>query len=301
MKKYYTLLVMVCMGALMSACTSANDEGWTDLLDKDLSQWRIWQSYQLGNDYRGQAPTDAEGNVLPFIGYDQNLLDVFTMEEENGEPVLHVQGATYGCVISNQSFRNYHLRLKVKFGTRHWVPRMDKAEDSGLLYHSIGEPGVDYWKAWMRSIEFQMMESGTTEGNTGDFWSIAGSRADIKVPSATAEVQRFNSPEERRTALTYDPNGTWKSVGVCYAPDYNSPQGQWTQVELICYEGQSLHIVNGKVAMALKNLRYVQDGQEYPLVEGRIQLQSEAGEVYYKEVQVKEITEMPAEYLSYFE
>jgi len=72
-------------------------------------------------------------------------------------------------------------------------------------------------------------------------------------------------------------------------------------VELICFEGQSLHIVNGKVAMALKNLRYVENGQEYPLVEGKLQLQSEAGEVFYKGVQIKEITELPQQYARYLD
>lgn len=299
--KYYCSFIFICMVTFLASCATNKSEDWTDLLDMDLSQWRIWQSYQLSNGYRGQAPTDADGNALPFIGYDKNLYGMVTMEEDNGEPVIHMRGVTYGCVISNQSFRNYHLRLQVKFGTQKWEPRLDKAEDSGLLYHSIGEPGVDYWKAWMRSYEFQMMESGTDEGNTGDYWSIAGTRADIRIAPNTNEMPTERTIEATRPFYLYDPQGEWTTVSRAFAPDYNSPKDQWTQIDLICYENQSLHIVNGKVAMALKNLRYVQEGQEIPLTEGKIQLQSESGEVYYKGIQIKEITEMPAEYLPYFE
>jgi len=289
---------LVCFLAVFASCTSSKDEGWTPLLDMDLSQWRIYQSYQHTTDYRGRGPIlDKDGNEVAPIGYDKNLYGLFTMEEENGEPVLHVSGVTYGCVISKDSFRNYHLRLQVKFGEKAWEPRIGKALDSGLLYHSVGEPGVDYWLSWARSFEYQVMQSGTDEGNSADFWSIAGTKADIKASKQDPEGRTY----------FYDPQGEWITVGtggttyMCRTKDYNSPDGEWTTLELICYEGQSVHIVNGHVAMALKNLKYADESGEYPLVEGKLQLQSEAGELYYKNIEIKEITEMPAEYLPLFE
>lgn len=265
-------------------------------MDKDLSHWRIYQSYQFTNDYNGRTPVNEAGEKIAPIGYDKNLHNVFSVIEEEGEPVLHISGETYGCVISNESYRNYHLRLKVKYGQKRWIPRQDKALDSGLLYHSVGEPGVDYWHSWMRSFEFQVMQSGTSEGNSGDFWSIAGSKADIKTS---------RNPETK--AYYYDPQGEWTIVGSgnttysCSAKDFNSPDGEWTTLELICYEGKSLHIVNGNVAMALKNLRYSTKEGDVPLIEGKLQLQSEAGEVFFKKIEIRLIDQMPKEYLPYFE
>lgn len=293
MKKSTLLL----LGLALLLCSCRQDEGWQSLLDSDLSHWRVYQSYQHTNDFRGRAPVDADGEKIPPIGYDKNLYDLFTVTEEAGEPVLRVSGQTYGCVISNQSYRNYHLRLQVKFGQKRWEPRLEKALDSGLLYHSVGDAGVDYWLSWMRSFEFQVMQSGTTEGNSGDFWSIAGSKADIKISRP--------DPEER--TYYYDPEGEWLTVGsrgvtnFCGTEDHNSPDGEWTTLELICYEGQSLHIVNGEVVMALKNLRYTAEGGDVPLVEGRLQLQSEAGEVFYKGIEIRPLEQMPEEYVSYFE
>lgn len=293
MKK--STLLLLSLALLLCSCRQ--DEGWQSLLDSDLSHWRVYQSYQHTNDFRGRAPVDADGEKIPPIGYDKNLYDLFTVTEEAGEPVLRVSGQTYGCVISNQSYRNYHLRLQVKFGQKRWEPRLEKALDSGLLYHSVGDAGVDYWLSWMRSFEFQVMQSGTTEGNSGDFWSIAGSKADIKI----------SRPDPEKRTYYYDPEGEWLTVGsrgvtnFCGTEDHNSPDGEWTTLELICYEGQSLHIVNGEVVMALKNLRYTAEGGDVPLVEGRLQLQSEAGEVFYKGIEIRPLEQMPEEYVSYFE
>lgn len=293
MKKSTLLL----LGLALLLCSCHQDEGWQSLLDSDLSHWRVYQSYQHTNDFRGRAPVDENGEKIPPIGYDKNLYDLFTVTEEAGEPVLRASGQTYGCVISNQSYRNYHLRLQVKFGQKRWEPRLEKALDSGLLYHSVGDAGVDYWLSWMRSFEFQVMQSGTTEGNSGDFWSIAGSKADIKI----------SRPDPEKRTYYYDPEGEWLTVGsrgvtnFCGTEDHNSPDGEWTTLELICYEGQSLHIVNGEVVMALKNLRYTAEGGDVPLVEGRLQLQSEAGEVFYKGIEIRPLEQMPEEYVSYFE
>ena len=293
--KKSTLFFALATAMLSSACSSGED--WQQLLDKDLSHWRVYQSYQHTNDFRGRAPVDAEGEKIAPIGYDKNLYDLFTVSEEAGEPVLRVSGETYGCVISNQSYRNYHLRLQVKCGQKRWEPRLEKALDSGLLYHSVGDAGVDYWLSWMRSFEFQVMQSGTTEGNSGDFWSIAGTKADIKI----------SQPDPEKRTYYYDPEGEWLTVGsrgvtnFCGTEDHNSPEGEWTTLELMCYEGQSVHIVNGEVVMALKNLRYTDKGEDKPLVEGRLQLQSEAGEVFYKGIEIRPLEQMPEEYVSYFE
>lgn len=295
MKYCYPIVILFTL-LLFASCSTSGEE-WVSLLDKELSHWRIYQSYQYTDDFYGQMPVDEEGKKIEPIGYDLNLYDLFTVIEEEGEPVLRISGETYGCVISDEAYRNYHLRLQVRYGQQRWVPRLDKALDSGILYHSVGEPGVDYWRTWMRSFEFQVMQSGTLEGNSGDFWSIEKTKADIKI----------SRPHPDRLTYYYDPEGEWLTVGhqgvtnFCGAKDYNSPDGEWTTFELICYEGKSLHIVNGQVAMALKNLRHVTEQGDMPLVEGRLQLQSEAGEVFYKGIEIRPIKQIPTEYVHYFD
>ena len=52
--------------------------------------------------------------------------------------------------------------------------------------------------------------------------------------------------------------------------------------------------------MALANSRY-QDGDSVkPLIAGKLQIQSEAAEVFYKDLEIRPIPAMPAEYAGYF-
>lgn len=55
------------------------------------------------------------------------------------------------------------------------------------------------------------------------------------------------------------------------------------------------------VALSLiANSRYTLDGKVIPLNKGKILLQSEAGEVFFKGVKIKPIKGIPAEYQAYF-
>ena len=55
-----------------------------------------------------------------------------------------------------------------------------------------------------------------------------------------------------------------------------------------------MHIVNGKVVMALKNARY-KDGDKFvPMTGGKLQIQSEAAEVFYRDIEIRSIPAMPA-------
>ena len=60
--KKSTLFFSLAAAMLSSACSSGED--WQQLLDKDLSHWRVYQSYQHTNDFRGRAPVDENGEKI---------------------------------------------------------------------------------------------------------------------------------------------------------------------------------------------------------------------------------------------
>ncbi len=91
---------------------------WVSLLDKDLSKWEIYQSYRHQVGYKGELPVTANGDTIMPIGYNGNEGQVFSVIEENGEPVLKITGEIYGCVFTKEIFENYHLKLKVRWGTK---------------------------------------------------------------------------------------------------------------------------------------------------------------------------------------
>lgn len=267
-------------------------EEWTTLLDKDLSQWRTYLSYRHTTEYDGSLPTDKAGNPIKPIGYDKNVDDMFTVIEEDGELVLKIRGEIYGCIFTKKEFENYHLKLKVKWGDKKYVPRMSKLKDSGILYHSIGESGVDYWRSWMLSQEFQIME-----GHMGDFWNIANSAIDIRSYPSEGVMSSIASSNQPFLPFGSGTNGD----SYCMrSENHESPGGEWTTLELICFGDKSLHIVNGHVVMILQNSRYDDNGNQIPLTKGKIQLQSEAAEVYFKDIQIRNIQAMPENYKKLF-
>lgn len=287
-----TLQLLSAFILLILITSFSGEPEWKPLLDKNLSQWGMYLSYRHVPGYNGQVPLDTNGKEIQPVGYGKNEANVFSVTEENGEPVLRISGEIYGCIFTKAEYENYHLKAKVKWGSKKWHPRTDKLMDSGILYHSTREAGKDYWRAWMLSQEFQVME-----GHMGDYWNISNSAIDIRafMPEGTMNpVADAGQP--------FLPIGAGSvNGGFCMrSENRESPKGEWTQLELICHGGKSLHIVNGQVVMVLQNSRYVENGRSFPLTKGKIQLQSEAAETFFRDVKIKPLKELPKEYQLYF-
>lgn len=290
-KMKYKILVFCLIIPVFLNTSMQKTDGWTPLLDKNLSQWERYLSFRHKENYNGKIPKDSSGKDIQPIGYNKDDTGVFTILDEPTGPVLRVSGEIYGCLFTKKSYDNYHLTLQVKWGKKKYEPRLHKLKDSGILYHSTGEAGVEYWRSWMLSQEFQIME-----GHTGDFWCQANSTIDIRSHPSEGIMNRIADIKQDFR--------TFKSGADYYcmrSGNYESPNGQWTTIDLICYQGKSLHIVNGHLVMVLKNSRSTQpDGKEIPLTSGKIQLQSEAAEVFYRNIRIKPITAMPKAYEKLF-
>ena len=61
--------------------------------------------------------------------------------------------------------------------------------------------------------------------------------------------------------------------------DAEKPYGEWNTVEVISFNGKCVHIVNGVV---------VNYGENSSLIGGKILLQSEYAEIYYRNVKIRE-------------
>jgi hypothetical protein len=287
-----TILLLLITAPFLFSCHNRNEE-WTKLLDKDLSQWDNYLSFRYPENYNDELLVDEAGNPIPPIGLNQDQYNVFTVIEENNEPILKVSGEIYGCVFTKQEYENYHFKLQVKWGDKKWHPRKNLLKDSGIMYHSIGPLGAEGWRSWMLSQEFQIME-----GHFGDFWSQANSAIDIR-----AFIPEYIMNPVADKSQAFLPMGEGEEVpGYCMRnANFEKPDGEWNTLELICFENKSIHIVNGHVVMILRNSRYVKDGEKIPMNKGKIQLQSEATEVYYKNIEIRNLETLPAEYAQYYE
>jgi hypothetical protein len=103
-------------------------------------------------------------------------------------------------------------------------------------------------KVWMKSIECQIQE-----GDTGDFWLVDG------------------------TSLTC--SGKAQTDGrVVKKKDGEKPKGEWNVVEVICDGGKIRNLVNGVV---------VNEGTAASVTKGKILLQSEGAEIFYRKVELR--------------
>ena len=206
---------------------------------------------------------------------------VFTVS--NG--MIRISGEEYGCITTNDEFENYKITVRYKWGEVTYVPRIDRARDSGLLLHSIGEDGGSD-ETWMYSIECQIIEGGT-----GDFIVVGDGSRDFSITCPVAS-------EKQGSSFIYKPGGEmvtvnsgrinwfgrdpgWKdSVGFRGANDIEKPVGKWNKLECVVKD-REIHIyLNGTLvnhAVAVKPYK------------GRIQIQSEGAEIFIKQVLIESL------------
>ncbi len=243
------------------------------------------------------AAKETAGTIHLFNGKD--LTGFYTYLKDRGKNVdpnkvftvhdgmLHISGQEFGCVTSDEEFENFHLVMEFKWGEKTWPPRENNARDSGLLVHSVGPDGA-YGGMWMHSIECQMIEGGTGDvlvvGDGSDAFSAGCPAAPEKQndcfifhpggDKATIHGGRFNW-------FGRDPN--WKDEkGFRGKQDVEKPIGEWNTYECIADGDQMTLKLNGVVMNQCYDVRPHK---------GRIQIQSEAAEVFVRRV---DITPLPA-------
>jgi hypothetical protein len=255
--------------------------GWVSLFNgKDLSGWDTYLGPE--RDSNGIRISDQP------VGLNKDPQHVFSVVTDGQEKVIRISGEGIGALTTKEEYSDYHLQLQFKWGVLTWGAKKNKKKDSGLLYHSVGPYGADNG-AWMRSHEFQIQE-----GDCGDYWGCAGGMADIPA------VKKSDSE------YVYSPGGTLyefradNSIGrrCIKIADAEYHSGEWNTLDLYCHGDSSVHVVNGRVTMILYHCGQVDNGKVAPLIKGRIQLQSEGAEVFYKMVKIRPLKSIPFAILS---
>ncbi|MDF2430472.1 MAG: hypothetical protein JWP44_103 [Mucilaginibacter sp.] len=278
MKPAKFILPLLFCAIAFGFTTIRNISPWTQLFNgKDLKGWDTYIGPDL--DDAGKPITGTP------VGLNNDPKHVFTIVKENGENIIRISGENWGAISTQKEYENYHLQLQFKWGALIWGQKRGKKKDSGLLYHSVGKYGADYG-AWMRSQEFQV-----EEGNCGDYWGVAGGMADIPVIKRS-ETEYVYSPQG--TLLNFS-QGSKQGRHCIKNGDAEKPTGEWNTLDLYCHGDTSIHVVNGKVMMILYHNKQLENGQELPLTKGKIQIQSEGAELFYRQIKVQPIDRLPAE------
>lgn len=277
--KFFFLPICLCLVSLSSLqAQSAQNGKWQSLFNgKNLTGWETY----LDKPYT----KDNQADKTSPIGLNNDPNHVFSVVNVDGKPALRISGETFGGINTLADFENYHLRMEFKWGTQKWPPKLDKPRDSGLLYHSVGPHGTPM--LWMESFELQIQE-----GDCGDYWGVMNVLTDISA----RKTDKGYVYEPGASPITFQ-DKTPVGRSCLKNPDNEKPSGQWNVLELYCFGDTCLHVMNGKVNLVLTHTRHLVNGQVVPLTKGKIQLQSEGAEVFYRNIQVQNIKQLPAELL----
>jgi hypothetical protein len=272
-----SLVAAVLSCAALLSCQKKESTSISLFNGKDLTGW---------DTYLGPAFDTVTGKFdsLSAKGLNNDPDRVFSVVQEDGEPALRVSGNGFGGVATKGEYENYHLTLQFKWGKEKYHNRKDKPRDSGLLYHAVGPFDAGYGN-WMLSQECQIQE-----GDCGDYWSVAGSIIDIRAVGQQQEQYVYDPAAELLT-FSY----TSQAGKRCRKkPDAEKPTGEWNTIEIYCLGDSSVHVVNGSVVMKLYHSRRPEGTGEVALTKGKIELQTEGAEVFYRNIQLEPISEFPA-------
>ena len=232
----------------------------------------IWPSPALavgGNSYLpphgkaivlfGRADSGEFDSFLKTKGLNNDPDHVFTFENA----VIHISGAEFGYLITKQQFANYYLRAEFKWGEATHPPRAGMARDSGILYHIQGPQ-----KVWPTSIEYQICE-----GQTGDFYMTDGAAL------TGADGKRETGPADSAARIKRFGEGPWQNVTGYRDPagEIEKPHGEWNTVEIVVQGDNVKHYLNGKL---------VNEGSKAYPASGKILIQSEGAEVYFRDIKL---------------
>ena len=278
-----TLLVVtvVLLGA------SPEEDGWRALLNnKDLSGWETWLAKPHRSSSFEALPRNEKGEYAEALGLNRDPHQNFSVVVEDGRPTLRISGEVFGGISTKEEFENYQFRAEFKWGQKKWPPREKTVRDNGLLYHCVGPHGAGSG-AWLKSFEMQIQEH-----DCGDFHSVAGVLVDVEaVPKDPSKPQGDLLYRKGSPKVTGVARRVWKD------PDNEKPSGEWNMVEFYCYGQTSVHVVDGQATMVLTGHRHRAGDQIVPLTKGRIQIQSEAAEIFWRNIEVRPITEIPRQFL----
>ncbi len=217
---------------------------------------------------------------------------VFTVVDAiDGAPAIRVSGKVWGGLLTKQAYRDYRLVVEFRWGDVTWGDRKARARDNGVLLHAQGRMGntkADFNGPWLQSIEFQIIEGGV-----GDIILVAGynERGEQIRPSVTARTRK-----DRDGETVFDPQGEPKAfssgrinwfgrsedwqdrLGFRGAQDVESPGHEWTHLEAVAENGTLTYYVNGKLVNAVSDSSFTQ---------GRIMIQSEGAEIYFRRIELQ--------------
>jgi hypothetical protein len=260
-KWFCVATLILCCGALASPAAIAQDATWKPLFNgKNLDGWYSFLQKHGRDSDPEKVITVEDGAIHAY------------KDAKNGAEVV------MGYIGTKDSYSDYHLRLKYRWGNKQFKPRYLYKPDAGVYYHFVGEDIV-----WPQALQFQVELNGV-----GDLLTVGAIQLDTTIDPAskTEEWQEFLAASAGGVPYTT----TGKGVTYTRKPANHEHDG-WNSIDLICKGTSAAQLVNGHLVNQCANIRLVDPntGATKPLSGGRILLEFEATEMFYRDVELRQL------------
>ncbi|HKQ87051.1 MAG TPA: family 16 glycoside hydrolase [Candidatus Acidoferrales bacterium] len=257
------------------ALPPAGADGWVSLINgRDLSGWYTMLQKSGKGVAEKRNMVTMEEQMLHILGND-----------ESDDPVES------GYIATNQEFENVHIRVEYKWGMKRHAPRFTPKRDNGVLYGVVGED-----KVWPTCVECQI-----EEGDVGDFFLVGGVRGiqarhgaglfGVGINPLTGWPKAESSGGPGRAGGSAAAQAPPEPTGGRFIKDGDFELlDQWNTVEVIWQGDKAEHIVNGRTVNLATNLQQPDPqnpGSYIPLTRGKIAIEIEFAEIWYRRVEVK--------------
>jgi hypothetical protein len=205
--------------------------------------------------------------------------------------MLHISGDGFGYVATDKAYKDYRVSVEYKWGKR--TDGGKYVRNSGVLLHATGPDGGSGKGAWMSCFECQL-----AQGCAGDIIVIRGKdEKDQTIPvKMTSDVVLGPDKKprwtEKGTPTTFTGRQLWwknhdpdfkELLDTRGKNDVESPLGDWTKVECTCSGSEITIAINDTIVNKCYNA--------FPAA-GKILLQSEGFEIYFRKFELHPITPM---------
>ena len=258
LRPFLGLVLAACVLSLAPASAAygekTENEGWVPLFNgKNLDGWYSYLD-SSGKNKDPKGVFKVENGMI-------HILDVPMSEGKSDN----------GYLATNQEFSNVRIHLEYKWGVKR---ASEGKRNSGLLYLAVGPDAI-----YPTSLECQIEET-----DVGDLWIVNG--ASVTAFFIAPSLPMYDDDMQAGTRVRSAPGN---SLRVLKSGDFENRDG-WNSVDVILQGDQSTHLVNGRIVNRAHDIQQpdpASPSRMIPLKSGRILLEAEGSEIWFRDVRVK--------------
>jgi 3-keto-disaccharide hydrolase len=258
LRPFLGLLLAACILSIPFASAASGEkpdsEGWVPLFNgKNLDGW---YSY-LESSGKNKDPNGV-------FKIENGMIHILDVPMSDGK-------SDNGYLATTQEFSNVRIHVEYKWGTKR---ASEGKRNSGLLYLAVGPDRI-----YPTSLECQIEET-----DVGDLWIVNGASV-----TAFFIAPSFPMYDDDRQAGTRVRGAPGDSLRVLKSGDFENRDG-WNSVDVILQGDQSTHLVNGRIVNHARDIQQpdpANPSRMIPLRSGRILLEAEGSEIWFRNVRVK--------------